>query len=185
MDSKLVFKGDTPHVVTFPRFPVGVQDELRHYKKRDALDSVRRIRGAGKHQVDNIFREVVLTVCDVNLLSTQQIMAFVTRDSTRTYRSQIRPCLGFGEIHGPSPFSRNHRRQVLVFLFITAFEEDRLRRGLRQHGTQSKRHICPIPHLLDGTGECPRQTLPPVFRIKRQACPPCFTELGIRLSPGF
>ena len=83
MDPKLVFNGCAPDIVSLAKRPILVHQELGHHKQRQTLDPLRRIRRACKHQMDDVFNQIMLAISDVDFLAKQSVGPICLSDSTR------------------------------------------------------------------------------------------------------
>jgi len=75
MNAELVLDRLRARVVALPKRAVGIEQELRHQKERDALRAGRRIGEPRQHQMNNVVGEVVLAVGDEDLLPGDAVAA--------------------------------------------------------------------------------------------------------------
>ena len=121
MDAELVLDRQAVHVVACTEGAVGIDQKFWHEKQRRALDAVRRSRHARQHHMDDVAREIVLTVGDENFLPGDEVAAVARGYSPECARRTDRnPPARFRQIHRSGPLAAHHFRQVQVALSSSA-----------------------------------------------------------------
>ncbi len=69
VDAHLFFDGATGHAIARSRIAIGIENELRHNEQRNALHTFRCAIDTGQHQMNDVFRHVMLASRDENLLA--------------------------------------------------------------------------------------------------------------------
>src|SRR5439155_25224238 len=132
VDAQLVLDGDATHVVARAWAAVVVDQDLGHDEQRDALDTLRRARRAGQHEVHDVVREVVLAVSDEDLLAVQPKAPIGLRHGPRPYRRKVRAGLRLREVHRAGPFAAHELGQVAALLRLGAAQLQRLDGAVRE-----------------------------------------------------
>ncbi|MNJ52308.1 hypothetical protein D3C77_476380 [compost metagenome] len=110
---------------------------------------MRRIRQLGQHQVDDVFRQVLLTTGDEDLGAADAVAAIGLRLGAGADQAQVGAGMRFGQAHraGPAPFV--HGRQVLSLELIAGVVEQRQAGACGQHRVQAKGQVGGVEHFLD------------------------------------
>ncbi|MNJ38583.1 hypothetical protein D3C77_334320 [compost metagenome] len=111
MDAHLLFQRSALHAVARTERAVGVDQELGDDEQADAFDPGGRIRQPRQYQVDNVFRQVMLTGRDEDLGAADPVAAVRLRLSAAAQQAKVGAAMGFGEVHGAGPAPGDHRRQ--------------------------------------------------------------------------
>ena len=80
VDAHLVLDRAADDAVALAGLAVGVRQEFRHEKQRDALDAGRRALDAGEHEMDDVVGEIVLAGGNEDLLAGDGVGAVRLRD---------------------------------------------------------------------------------------------------------
>src|SRR3974377_1154072 len=89
VNTQLVLDGYTAHIVALTQAAVGLDQELRYCKQRNALHTRWSAVDAGKYQMHDVGREIVLTIGDEDLLPADAIVPALGR-SACTDCTQVR-----------------------------------------------------------------------------------------------
>ena len=138
VDAHLVFDRGAEQVVACTQAAIGIDQIFRGNEQRNALHAGRCIGQACQHEVDDIFRHIVLAPGDENLGPRNAVGAVILRNGFGTHRAQIRTGLRFGEVHRAGPNAFHHLREKGVLQLIGTMMGNRFDRPRREHRAQSK-----------------------------------------------
>ena len=96
-----------------------VDPELGHQEEGNAGGPFFGARGLGQHQVDNVFRQVMVSGGDEAFRTCELILAgSVGGKCLALNRADLGACARFGQAHGTAPFTGYHlgHEQVLLLL---------------------------------------------------------------------
>ena len=141
VDAQLVFDGGADQVVALAQRAVVIDQELRHEEQRNALQSRRRIRQAGQHEVDDVLGAVVLAPGDEDLGAADQIGAVAGRLGLGADGGEVGAGIRLGQVHGAGPGAFDHLRQVLLLQFVGSVVGDGLDGAAGQHRAQAEGHV--------------------------------------------
>ena len=164
---------------------VGIDQDLRHHEQRHALDAAGCALDSRQHQMDDVFRQIVLAGGDENLGAGNLVAAIGLLDGLGAQQAQIGAALRLGEIHGAGPLSRHHLRHEHLFLFGLAMHDQRRGRTHGQAAIHRKRHIGRDLKFVDRLAQRDRQPLPAIFRRRREPEPAAFGHLLESLLEAF
>ena len=94
---------------------VGIDQEFRHEKQRNALGAGRRIGQPRQHEVDDIVGEIVLAVGDENLLALDAIAAVGRALGLGAQRADIGAGLRLGQLHRAGPCAGDEFFEIKFF----------------------------------------------------------------------
>ena len=183
MDSQLALYGYAMNVVVRACGAVVIDQELRHHEQRNAFDPFRCSGDAPQNQVNDVVRQVVIAVCDEDLLSLQPVAAVAGGHGSRAYRGQVGAGLRLREIHGPRPLAAHQLREVGILERVRSSQLDGVDRAACQHGAQRKGHVGAVPHLLDQCRQGAGQILTAELRRAGQRSPAVGNKTGVCLLP--
>ena len=167
VDPELVLEADASKVVLRPERAVVIEMVLRHDKQRDAAAPLGRAGQAGKHQVDDVARQLVLAPGDVDLLPLDAVLAGVfavlDQGGGGAQRADIAARLRFGQVHRARPFAAHQLGEVARLLLVAAMMIERLDRAHRQHRQQVEGHVGGAEIFQHIAGEREGQALPAIF----------------------
>ena len=175
MNPHFVFNRRTPCIVTRAKSAVLIDQKLRDDEQRNSLDAFRRGGRSRQHEVDDVFRHIVLAVGNEDLLAKELVTAIGLRLGTGAYCGKIRTGTRFSEIHRPRPFASDHFLKVRRFELVGTGKHQRINSAAGEQGAQRKRMICRFPHLGDRCRHQNRQALPAPLRFAAKRRP---TALG-------
>ncbi len=141
MKAHLMLDRYSAHIIEDARRSAFVKAIFRHQKQRDAARSLRRIRRPGKHEMDDVFRKVVISERDEYLLTRDVPPTVLARCGPRPERPDIRTCLRFGKVHRASPLARCQSRQIESLLLLAAVMDQRFYRPCGEDGQQGEGEI--------------------------------------------
>ena len=116
----LVLNGTARHRIARAEGAVRVGNELRHDEQADAPGARRCAGNAGKHQVNDVLRQVVLTAGNEDLGAGDAVGAIACIFRSGAQQAQVGACMGFGEIHGAGPFTAVELGQIERLLGFAA-----------------------------------------------------------------
>ena len=181
----LVLDRAAGHAVARAKRSIGIDQDLRHHEQRHALDAGRRALDSREHQMDDVFRQIMLAGGDEDLGAGDLVAAVGLLDRLGAQQPEIGAALRLGEIHGAGPLPRHHLRHEHRLLFRLAMDQQGRRRALGQAAIHRKRHVRRALEFGDHLGQRHRQPLPAIFRGCRQAEPAAFGDLVERLLETF
>ncbi|MNT31827.1 hypothetical protein D3C72_1676800 [compost metagenome] len=166
------------HVVALARGAVGIDQELRHDKQRDALDAFRRTGRARQHKMDDVLRHVVLAVGDEDLGAEQLEGAVALRLGAGAHRGQVGARLRLGQVHGAGPLAADQPGQEGGLLFVRAGRQQRFDGAVGQQRAQRERQVGAVQHLVAGGGDQLGQALAAKLLRMQHALPAALAELA-------
>ena len=134
MNTQLVFNRNALDIVVPTKRAVIVQQVFRNNETRNSLCSWGCIRGAGQHQVNDVFGHVVFAKRDVNLGSGDVVGPIDILDCLGAHCTNIATRIWLGEVHRARPFASNHLGQIGHSLVFTTVIHQRINRTLGQQG---------------------------------------------------
>src|SRR4029077_20899523 len=75
VNTELVLDRMRAHVVAFPERAVGVEQELRHQKQRDAFGAGQCVRQPRQYEMNDVVGEVMLAISNEDLLTGEPVAA--------------------------------------------------------------------------------------------------------------
>ena len=93
---------------------VGVDEEFRREKQREAARAGRRVGQAREHEMDDVLGHVVLAVGDEDLLAEQAIGSVLGALGPGPDRVEVGAGLRLGQVHRPGPPAADHRGEIGV-----------------------------------------------------------------------
>ena len=75
MDAELVLEPAAPRIVARTQRTIGVDEELRHQKQRNAARAGRCIGKPRQHQMDDVVGQIMIAIGDVDLLPEDAVAA--------------------------------------------------------------------------------------------------------------
>ncbi|MNQ71851.1 hypothetical protein D3C85_865380 [compost metagenome] len=117
---------------------VAVDQELWYQKQRNTLGSGRCVRQLGQHQVDDVFREVVLAAGDEDLGPADLVGTVGLGLGAGADDAQVGAGVRFGQAHGTGPDTGIHVRQVCRLQFFTGVGVDRQASTRSQHRVEAE-----------------------------------------------
>ncbi|MNT13132.1 hypothetical protein D3C72_1480900 [compost metagenome] len=115
LDAHLVFDRTATHGVGRAEGTVGIDQDFRYDKQRNALRASRRVRQFGQYQMNDVFSQVLIAPGDENLAAGDLVAAVSLRFGAGADQPQVGTGMGLGEAHGAGPAAFIHRRQIEVF----------------------------------------------------------------------
>ena len=125
VDAHLVFQRAHRHAVAFPQAAIRVHQKLGHDEQADPPGSLAAARCLGQHQMDDVFRQVVIAGRDEDLLPRDQIAAVVLGFGPGAQDAQIGAAMRFGQVHRAGPVATDHPGQIGLLLRLGAVGVDR------------------------------------------------------------
>ncbi|MNH18517.1 hypothetical protein D3C79_782210 [compost metagenome] len=119
LDAHLVFNGAAVRRIARAEAAIGIDQELRYQKQRNALGPGRGVGQLGQDQVDDVFGQVLLAAGDEDLGATDAITAISVGFGFGANDAQIGTGMWFGQAHGAGPLTAVQRRQVGSLEVIT------------------------------------------------------------------
>jgi hypothetical protein len=143
----LVFNTRAVDIIPRAERAVFVDQEFRYEKQRNATGSSRRVRQAGKHQMDDVVGQIMFAVGDEDLLAVDPVRAVVIAFGPGFQRVEIRPCLWLGQVHGAHPLTGDQLFQVGCPQLFRCVLFDGLHSAHRQGRANGEGHGAGVPHL--------------------------------------
>ena len=125
VDAHLLFDRTAGHAIARGRFAVFIENELGHDEERDALGAVRRSRGLGQHQMDDVAGQVMLASGNEDLGAGDRVAAIAVRYRLGADHAEIGAAMRLGQVHGARPFTRDHLGNVSRLLLVRTLGQDR------------------------------------------------------------
>ena len=152
VDSEFSFESDASDVVANRGTPLVVENEFRSQKERESLDSVGGVGKTRENEVDDVVGEIVLSVCDVDLVSEEppDVLLVGVGTRMRAQLRQIRSGMGFGEIHCGAPLAETdffEPRPLEGFASVSGESDGG---GLSEEHADSERRRRRAKHFLRG-----------------------------------
>ena len=141
LDSELVLNADAVNIVACTQRAVWIDQELGAHEQADALDTFRRTRDAGQHQMNDVFGHVMFAVGDVDFSSKHLVGAVVSGLGPAAHHRQIRTRLRFGQVHGARPLTTHQFFKEGRVEFVRARRQQRFNRPVTEQRTQRKAHV--------------------------------------------
>ncbi len=185
VDAHFFFDGAAGDRVAFTDRTVRVRQEFRHQEQRDAFRAFRCVRHAGQHQVQDIFRHVVLAGRDENLVAGDGPGTVCLRQRLRAQQAQVGAAVRFGQAHGARPFARHQFRQIHFLLVVGAVFLQALVGAVRQARVHGPGLVRRVQHFIERIVQHDGQALAAVLRIASQGRPAAFDVLFIRFFKAF
>ena len=160
---------------------IGLDQDLRHHEQRHALDAGGSALDAGEHQMDDVFRQIMLAGGNENLGAGYLVAAVGLLDGLGAQQAEIGAALRLGQVHGAGPFAGHHLRHEHLLLFGLAVHHQRRGGAHGQAAIHRKRHVGRALEFVDRLAQRHRQALPAIFRRRRQAEPAAFGDLPVGL----
>jgi hypothetical protein len=129
--------------------------------------------------MDDVLREIVLAGGDENLGAGNTVAAIALLRCVSPQQSEIGAAVRLGQVHGPGPAPRDHRRHVGRLLLRRAMAQKRGKRALGQARIHREGHVGRAHHLVDDHRQRLRQALPAEVRWCRDPHP---TAVGVLLE---
>jgi len=123
--------------------------ELGHQEQRNTFRPGRRIRQFGQHQMDDVFRQVVLAAGDEDFGPADLVRTICLRLGLGANNPQVRTGMGLGQAHGTGPHTRVHIRQISGLQFVAGVGVDRDTGPGCQHRVQAERQAGGVDHFFD------------------------------------
>ena len=137
-------------VVALAERPVGIDEEFRRQKQRQAARAGRRVGQPRQHEMDDVVRHVVVAVGDEDLLAEQAIAPVAVALRPGPDRIEVGARLRLGEVHRPGPSAADHRGEIAVEQLARAGRLERVDRALGQERTEREGHRRAVPDLGAG-----------------------------------
>ncbi|OIQ63812.1 hypothetical protein GALL_546460 [mine drainage metagenome] len=185
MNAHLVLDRTAGHAVARAERSIGIDKDLRHHEQRHALDAGGCTLDSGQHQMDDVFGKVVLAGGDENLGPGNPVTAVGLFDGLGAQQAEVGAALRLGEIHGAGPFAGYHLRHEHLLLLGLAVHDQRRSRPHGQTAIHGKCHIRRALEFVDGLAQRDRQSLPAIFRRRRESEPTALRHLLERFLEAF
>ena len=150
VNADLVLKPGAAQVIPLAGRSIGVEQELRHEKQRNAARARGRVGQAREHEMDDVVRHVVIAVGDENLLAGDAIGSIGLTFGARAQAVEVRARRGFGQVHGRGPFAGHQLVDPRVPQFLRAMGDQRFHGAVGQCRTEHEGHVGRGPHLEAG-----------------------------------
>ena len=149
VDAHLVLERRHLDVVLFAEAAALVVTNARHDEEREALGSGGRAVDAGKHEVDHVLGEVVVTARDVDLRALDAVGAVVVALGGGLRRAHVASGVGLREAHGAAPFAAEHALHIELLLLGRAEVRDHLGRAVRKTGVHVEGRVRAAHQLFE------------------------------------
>src|SRR5690606_25992352 len=100
MQPHLVLKGCVAKRIAPPWFAVCIDEKAWDQKQAETFDAIRRALRPGKHEIDDIVREVLLGICNEDLGAGKAPASILLPPCPRSDEADIASGLRLGEVHG-------------------------------------------------------------------------------------
>ncbi|MND90489.1 hypothetical protein D3C80_825740 [compost metagenome] len=177
MDTHLVFDGATAHAIALAGSAIGVGQELRHDKQRNAFGASRRIGQTRQHDVHDVAGHVVFAGRDEDLGTAHFVAAVGLRFGLGAQHAQVGAAVRFGQAHGAGPLTGYQLGQVGLLLLGCAVLGDGVHGAVGQAGVHAPGPVRLTDHFADRQAQGFRQALATVIDVVGQAWPAAFDEL--------
>jgi hypothetical protein len=107
MHAELVFDAAGVDVVAGTERAIGIDEEFRNQKQRNAFGARGRVGQSGQHEMHDVIGHVVIAIGDEDLGALDTIAAVGLALGAGAQRTDIRSGLRLGQLHGASPFTRH------------------------------------------------------------------------------
>ena len=141
-DAHLVLDRPAAYRVPFAQRAISVHQHFWNNEQRYPLARFGSIRRLGENEMDDVFRQVVLTARDEDFRACDGIAAIGPRHGACPNEPKICAGMRFGEVHCPAPFTGNHLGQVQGLLLVRTLDEYRSHRAHSQPGIHAERLVC-------------------------------------------
>ena len=139
LDAHLVFDGPAGNTVKLSgKATFIVHGVFGNHKQGNTLRPGRRIRELGKHQVNDVFGQVMLTSGDENLRAGDAIAAISLRDCLGSDHAEISPSMRLGQAHGAGPATLIHLGKIALLQLCRRVLTEREGRAGGEDGIQRK-----------------------------------------------
>ena len=119
MNAKFVLNVHGGYVIPGTHRAILVDPELGHQEEGNAGGAFFGARCLGQHQVDNVFRQVMVSGGDEAFRTCELILAgSVGGECLACDRADLGSCAWFGQAHSTAPFTGYHLGQKQVLLFL-------------------------------------------------------------------
>ena len=105
-------------MIALPQAAVLIYQELWYNEQRYAFDAFWSARNFGQYQVDNVFRQIMVTGGNEYLLAGDGIAAVLLRFSLGTHQAEVGATMRFGQIHRAGPFTADEFGQIGGLLIL-------------------------------------------------------------------
>ncbi len=183
VDAEFVLDRVGAHVVAGARRAVGIEQEFRHQKQRNAARAGRRVRQPRQHEMNDVVGEVVLAVGDEDLLAGDAVGAVAGAYRARAQRADVGAGLRLGQMHRSGPFAGDELFEIRALERVAAMSVECVDRAHGQQRTEAERHRGAVPHFGAGGVDGLRQTLTAPFGRRGKAVPAAFAPGAISLFP--
>ncbi len=118
MDAELVLDAACVDVVERAERAVGIDEEFRNQKQRNAPRAGRRIGQAGQHEMHDVIGHVVVAIGDEDFCALDAIGAVICAFGAAAQRADVGAGLRLGELHGAGPFARHQLFEIDFFQLV-------------------------------------------------------------------
>ena len=159
MHAELVLDAAGVDVVARAERAVGIDQEFRNQKQRNALGARGRIGQSRQHEMHDVVAHVVLAIGDEDLGALDAIAAVGRALGAGAQRADVGAGLRLGELHGAGPFAGDQLRQIDLLQLVAAMGLERLDRAQRQQRAEAEGDVRRTPDFGAGRVDRERQAL--------------------------
>jgi hypothetical protein len=170
--AELVLDAACVDVVALAERAIGVDEEFRDQKQRDALSAGGGIGQSRKHEMHDVVGHVVIAIGDEDLGAGDAIAAIGGAFGAGAQCADVGSRLRLGQLHGAGPFAGYQFLEIDFFEFVAAVRVERLDRAQRQQRAEAEGDIRGAPDLRAGRVDCQRQALAAKCFRSRHRIPP-------------
>ena len=138
---------------------VGVDQEFRDQKQRNALGARGRIGQSRQHEMHDVIGHVVVAIGDEDFCALDAIAAVGGALGAGAQRADVGARLRLGELHGAGPFAGHQLFQIDLLQLVAAMGVERLDRAQRQQRAEPEGDVRRAPDFGAGGVDRERQAL--------------------------
>jgi hypothetical protein len=157
--AELVLDAAGVDVVARTQRAVGIDQEFRNQKQRNAFGARRRVGQSRQHEMHDVVGHVVVAIGDEDFCALDAVAAVGRALGAGAQRPDVGARLRLGELHGAGPFARDELFQIDLFQLTAAMGLERLDRAERQERAEPEGDVRRAPDLGAGSVDRQRQAL--------------------------
>ena len=181
VNAEFVFQRDGLQVVALAGLLAVSRQIFRHQEHGNAVHARRRAFDARQHHVHDVLGHGVVAPGDEYLLPENAIVVAL-RNRPRANCGQVRPGLGFGEIHGAGATAGDHGLKIARPQGLAAMGSQRFGGAHAEHGADGKAEIGGRPHFGNGAVDGVGQSHAAEFGVGGASAPAAFSELAVGIG---